>query len=252
MVDYINEIFIQFIHFSKSNPVVSGIVSIWGFGVVTFVFRQIPNQIWQILVKQFTVRVVINSKDEAFYNLIQWYEDKGYGNKARTLRLNNGSSGDSDKKKILSAGYGNHYFFFYKLPFRLTRSKEKVGNFYDVRESIEIVTIGRSQKPIRRLLEVSNSSLDSAKMTKVYKWDDGYWLFSHDQLARPLESISLQENIREKLIQHLTKFKADKNWYLMHGIPYRTGICLYGPPGTGKTSLVRAICGTENFWIVGT
>ncbi len=240
MLEVLNEGFTSFTAFAKSNPVLSGIVSLWGLGVITFIFREIPNQVWEIFVKQFTVRVVINCRDEAFVNLMKWYQDTGKSNKSRTLRL---TDGQSASKKILSAGYGNHYFWFNNYPFKLKRQKEENGNAYYVRENIEIITIGRSQKPLRKILNASNPLLDSTKMTKVYKWQEGYWSFSHDQLVRSLESITLSQKLKLKLINHLKTFKSDKEWYESHGIPYRTGICLYGPPGTGKTSLVKSICG---------
>ncbi len=246
MFSFLNEIFIQFTSFTKTNPVVSGIVSLWGLGVVTFVFREVPNQVWEIILKQFTVRVIINCKDEAFYNIIKWYEDKGYGERSRTLRLNNGIHGFCETEQILSAGYGNHYFFFQGYPFRLNRSKEESGNSNFVKENIEIVTIGRSQQPIRNLLRASDPNIDSSKLTKVFKWDECYWQYSHDQIVRPLDSVTLDETNKLKLLSHLETFKNDKEWFLNHGVPYRTGICLYGPPGTGKTSLVRAICGLDH------
>lgn len=245
MFAYLNEVFIQFMGFTKANPVVSGIVSLWGLGVVTFVFREIPNQIWELVVKQFTVRVVVNCKDEAFYNIIQWYDENGYGKKSRTLRLNSGKDGTEDGNQILSAGYGNHYFFFQGLPFRLNRVKEEGGSAFSIREKIEIVTIGRSQKPIRKLLKSCDPNCDMGQLTKVYKWEGEYWSYSHDQVARSIDSITLEKGNKKKLLAHLDTFKRDKAWYLKHGIPYRTGVCLYGPPGTGKTSLVRAICGLD-------
>lgn len=174
MIRYLNDLLLQFSAFTKSNPVVSGVVSLWGLGVVTFLFREIPNKVWAFVVSQFTVRVVINCKDEAFFSLIKWYESQGYGKRARTLRLNNGRSGEADSQEILSAGYGNHFFIFKGHPFKMSREKEESGNNYYTRESIEVVTVGRSQKPIRDLLTSCNPELDSAVQTKVYKWDESF------------------------------------------------------------------------------
>ncbi len=244
MLELLNEWFASFTVFAKSNPVVSGIVSLWGLGVITFIFKKIPGQLWHMFVKQFTVRVVINGGDEAFINLMKWYQETGKSNNSRTLRLTNGKG---ESKEILSAGYGNHYFWFNNLPFKLVRKKEEGGTTEKVRESIELITIGRSQDKLKRILEASNPFFDSTKMTKVYRWEHNlFWSLSHDQLVRSLDTVILPHKIKVNLVNHLKVFKADRDWYESHGIPYRTGLCLYGPPGTGKTSLVRSICGLDS------
>lgn len=247
MLTYLNNIFVEFIGFAKANPVISGIAGVWGLGVLTFVMKEVPEQVMLIFAKQFTVSIEINCQDLAFHNFISWYENSGHSLKSRTLRITQNKHSEDDSLSILSAGYGNHFFFFNGYPFKLTRSKEASGNFYSVREKIELVTIGRSQAPIRNLLKAIDPLSDSTKKTKVYKWDEGYWSFAFEQDVRSLESIMLKKNQKDQLINHLKNFNNDRDWYFIHSIPYRTGICLYGPPGTGKTSLVRAICGINGY-----
>lgn len=239
----LNDAFISFTSYSKSNPVISGIVSLWGLGVITFIFREIPGHLGKIFIKQFTVRVAITSEDEAFVNVMRWYQESGQSKKSRTLRL---TDCRHTRSKVLSAGLGNHYFWFNNFPYKLTRKKETTGNTHHIRESIEIVTIGRSQKSLLNLIQESNPFIDSSKLTRVYKWEEDWWNYSHEQTVRSLDSITLGKEVRSSLLNHLKDFKNDKDWYEGHGIPYRTGICLYGPPGTGKTSLVRSICGLDS------
>ena len=243
MLTIINDLFLQFKEFTKINPVISGVVGLWGLTVISFFFKEVPGYLWSVFVKQFTVTVVINCKDEAFYHFIMWYQKEGHSEKARTLRLNNGRYGNSRSKAVLSAGYGNHYFFMNGMPFKLSRTKEKAGNFNEVKESLSLTTIGRNQKPILKILEEITPRICPSKETKIYKWIEGYWKYSYAQEIRGLETIILESNVEKKLVKHMDNFENDMSWYKKHSIPYRTGICLYGPPGTGKTSLVKAICG---------
>lgn len=236
----------QFTNYSKANPVVSGIVGVWGLGVLTFLIRSMPMYLFQIAIKQFTVRVVISSFDDSFYHVIRWYEKVGLSKRARTLRLNRDLSNyNSDKNEILSAGHGNHYFFFCGLPFCLSRYKDSSSSERSSinRENLEIITIGRSQRPIRKLLESANPRISATSLTRVFKWSETYWMFAYERPVRDFKSIILSDQIKMTILEHLDNFKNDRSWYESHCIPYRTGICLYGPPGTGKTSLVRAVCG---------
>lgn len=241
MNELFNNFLEQFQRYSQSNPVISGVVSIWGLTVVTFIFREVPSKVWKVLERQFTVRLNINNTDEAFYHFMRWYEGVGFSQTARTLRLDENRASE----EVLSAGYGAHYFFFRGRPFRLTRERQEGKEVFDVKETVEIVTIGRSQEALREIIKVSKPVSNDANVTKVYKWKKGHWELASEQPIRPFKTIILADKHRKALKSHLNQFRHEKEWYLDHGIPYKTGICLYGPPGTGKTSLVKAICGEE-------
>lgn len=227
--------------FTKINPVVSGIISLWGLGMITYLCRELPLRIWNILEKQFTVTLELQCRDEDFFNFMVWFEKQGFGSKARTLKM---SAKEFEEGKTLSAGFGNHYFFYNNRPYKLHRYKETNAGARDIRESLILTTIGRCQKPIRQILDAIDPKKDATKITHIHRWEDA-WNFCHEQEARKLDTVILSSEAENVIKNHLTTFKNDKKWFNDHGIPYRTGICLYGPPGTGKTSLVKAIAGME-------
>jgi mitochondrial chaperone BCS1 len=244
MIEIFNQYFNDFNSFTKSNPVVSGIIGLWGLGVVTYFLKEIPQKIIEIIKEQFTVTLYLSCRDEAYYHFLRWYQVKGYSAKARGLKLND--SGSTYNDTILSAGYGQHYFFYKNYPFRLIRRKETNTGLRNIKEEIIILTIGRSQKRILDIIADITPKPDKKKLTKVMKWtDDHGWHFSFEQKSRQLDSVILSDQNQSFLRKSLDRFKSDKTWYEEHGIPYRMGICLYGPPGTGKTSLVKAIAAEE-------
>lgn len=240
MLEKVNYFFNQFSSFAQINPVVSGILGLWGIAVVTFLCRELPVKAMKFFVKHFTIRIVIYSSNDSFHDTLKWLEENNISEKMRSLRLS-GTAGD----KIISAGFGDHYFFFNNHPFKITRSTEDKGSLYELREKLELITIGRTQTNIRKLLKTISPDIVISMETKIYKWSEGYWEYSHSQVNRKLETVILEDKVKSKLLSHLDNFKKKKCWYQKHGIPYRTGICLYGPPGTGKTSLVKALCDTE-------
>lgn len=58
---------------------------------------------------------------------------------------------------------------------------------------------------------------------------------------RPMDSIILEDKIKDALINGVTTWKNSKDWYLSHFLKYKLGILLYGEPGCGKSSLIQAI-----------
>lgn len=55
------------------------------------------------------------------------------------------------------------------------------------------------------------------------------------------DTIVLNNEVKTKLKNDLSKFLSEKKEYENKGVPWKRGYLLYGPPGTGKTSLIRAI-----------
>lgn len=71
--------------------------------------------------------------------------------------------------------------------------------------------------------------------------------FGQPKRKRPLESVVLEEGVKERIVDDLQAFLDARTWYLDRGIPYRRGYLLYGPPGTGKSSFIQALAGHLDF-----
>lgn len=79
--------------------------------------------------------------------------------------------------------------------------------------------------------------------TFVWKADASCWRRRGIVNQRSLNSVVLDQTLKEKLLQDVDKFGSSTtmNWYTTHGIPYKRGYLFHGPPGTGKTSFIRAL-----------
>ncbi|KAH7329647.1 P-loop containing nucleoside triphosphate hydrolase protein [Stachybotrys elegans] len=114
-------------------------------------------------------------------------------------------------------------------------------------EAIRIVCLGRTVAPIKKFLNTcrafSRGRVES--FVSVFTSSDGSWCEQSLQPTRPLETIHLDPEIKQDLLEDIQDYidPETRRFYTDRGIPYRRGYLLYGPPGTGKTSLCMAIAG---------
>ena len=225
----------------KQNQFVAGSLSFWALTLVGDFLKAVPIKMYTTIKNQVTTTVSISNYDKSFYDFLEWYEKNKYKKYSRTLKLTNGKWGFDDKG-VLSAGLGLHFFiwdktFFY---FSVTDSTNS-GNSDKDKQNIVISFIGRdSSKMLRFISEIAPKKAKNDDVLVVNKYAD-HWIKLTEEPKRMLDSISINEDSKNKLISHIDNFYKNKDFYLKNGIPYRTCILLHGPPGTGKTSIIKAI-----------
>jgi chaperone BCS1 len=85
------------------------------------------------------------------------------------------------------------------------------------------------------------------KTTIYNSWGTEWKPFGNPRRKRPLESVVLQEGVKERIVEDVEDFISSSSWYHDRGIPYRRGYLLYGPPGTGKSSFIQALAGELDY-----
>ncbi|KAI2941188.1 hypothetical protein CBS147322_9493 [Aspergillus niger] len=84
--------------------------------------------------------------------------------------------------------------------------------------------------------------------TSIYNsWGTEWKLFGQPRRKRPLDSVVLDEGVKERIVEDVQDFVGSGKWYHDRGIPYRRGYLLYGPPGTGKSSFIQALAGELDY-----
>ena len=75
----------------------------------------------------------------------------------------------------------------------------------------------------------------------IYTNKEGKWESKESKNARKLDTVLLQNSIKESIKLDMELFLNSEEWYSHRDIPYTRGYLLYGIPGTGKTSLIKSL-----------
>ena len=246
MLENLTVAYQDFLAFAKANPIVAGVVSLWGLTVVTFLCRTLPSKIYNAVKKQVTTHLVVNSCDEVYLELLEWVSANKMHSWVRNLNFNNAKQawvGDDWRAvPMISIGYGTTMFMFRGRLFFMNRVKEQANATSKVKEVITLTLLGRSHKVFEQLFGKIKKEYKEDDRVKIYRWDTSDWRSLNSQRKRGIDTVITDAGVKESIVDHIETFVAEKDWFNDHGIPYRTGILLYGPPGTGKTSLIKAIC----------
>jgi len=235
--DIITKIFAFINGLSSGNQMIAGAISLWAMGVVTYLFRQLPQRIGRFLFKHLTTTVTFTSQNPSFHNMLKWFETNGYAEKLRNIKVSEGQWGYEDT--IKSVGYGTHVVWLGWVPLWVTLLKEQTVSSVE-KETLTLLKIGRSHRVFNDLAkEVSKKKEDG--LVDIYYAKSDAWEFKAAVPKRMFDSVIIDLSSLEELKVTIDRFVKSEAWYIKHGIPYTLGIMLYGPPGTGKSSLIKAI-----------
>jgi hypothetical protein len=238
---------------SKENPVLAGVLSLWGLSVVTFVFRSVPGRILDFVERQFTTTLVINNNDQIYYDFLAWVSANKMHSFVRNLNFNNNGKWGYGKAMI-SIGYGRIFFLFGRRLMTMDRMKQDATNTVEVKEQITLTLYGRNRKVFENLFNMIKEEVekDKDRYIHVYRWKNSSWTSMSKQYKRNINTVVIPKADKEELIDFIDRFMKDKTFCLDNGIPWRTGILLMGPPGTGKSSLIRALCAyfSKNLYLI--
>lgn len=114
-------------------------------------------------------------------------------------------------------------------------------------QEINIMAYGTDTTIIKDFIDeaIVHSMKKDSDMISIYeqhRWGFG-WTKAQTKKPRELQSVVLNSNLQEEMIEDIKRFQNSAQWYIDKGVPYRRGYLLYGPPGTGKTSFTQAIAG---------
>lgn len=117
-------------------------------------------------------------------------------------------------------------------------------------ETITLTTLYRHRHIFEDLFTEAHAHAAKShegKTTIYNSWGTEWRPFGQPRRKRPLQSVILDEGVKEKITGDVQDFISSAQWYHDRGIPYRRGYLLYGPPGTGKSSFIQALAGELDY-----
>jgi ATP-dependent Zn protease len=93
-----------------------------------------------------------------------------------------------------------------------------------------------------KTINVSDKNIEKNNINIYVTNEYGEWYVYNKIPSRNLDSVYIDNNLKNKLIEDITIFLSSEEEYNTYGIPYKKTFLLTGPPGMGKTSLIKAVC----------
>jgi len=152
----------------------------------------------------------------------------------------------------LVPGQGRHILRYGNALIAVNRQREKSFDLQSGEpfETITLTTLYAYRNVFEKLFTEAHRLAQQTQEGKtiIYTaWGTDWRPFGEPKRKRPLESVVLEEGVKERIVDDLKAFLDTRTWYLDRGIPYRRGYLLYGPPGTGKSSFIQALAGELDF-----
>jgi chaperone BCS1 len=226
-----------------SSTIVATIVAAILAALKTFAWT-LPRKFWDWLVQRLTLSITFASGESGYALLRDWLADHPYAKKARAVKM---VYNPAANKFVLAPGHGSHLLWFDKSPLWIQYLKTKppgdsIVSFAEESYTVKMLALHHT-KMERFLAELERYQKKEVSSLVVYTWRGGYWNWFGAKRKRSLDTVYMQESLKNEIIVAITNFLASEEWYAARGIPWRLGIMLEGGPGTGKTTLATALAG---------
>lgn len=181
--------------------------------------------------------------------ILRWYLKTEYSRRSGSVSLYNRNAWWDDEDNLtkinpsdyIGIGAGTHFFMFQRTVCWLTLTEERTKGIVIPKLKVSFLTPNRQIVADFITMVIRETESDKVGKSMVSRFSGDGWIELGELPDRPLETIFIDQEIKDNLVDKIQWFFDNREWYVKHGLPYKMVIALTGPPGNGKTSLFRAL-----------
>lgn len=252
------------------NPLFAGGIGLGALGAAAAFARKGAIRAADVARHRLLVNVEISKQDPAYPWILAWLSQPrptpGWI-ASRITRIHNlsvattttsrsqgafGAGGSGSAHFFLQPGYGRHIIKHGSAYIAVNREKHSTANMNtgEPHEIVQLTTLWAHRHVFEQVFSEAHRLAAQANQgkTTIYSARGVDWMsLGEPKTKRPLESVLLDEGVKENLLRDVQDFLGSQEWYVGRGIPYRRGYLLFGPPGSGKSSFIHALAGELDF-----
>ncbi|KAF8460460.1 P-loop containing nucleoside triphosphate hydrolase protein [Russula ochroleuca] len=225
--------------------------------------RRLYSASYRNLMDRFFITATFESEDSSYEWMMFWLSSRPQFRQFRDFSVSTSGLSDDSALEIddnmdeelrrrtrpvrYLPSYSSNCWLWYKGRYiTISRTKEE-NRWYSDKSTLEITILSRDRSILDSLILEARQNWLSSRSDKIDVYaSEGFnndWNHVASRSKRPLDSIILDDGIRDFLLEDARDFIKSRQWYADRGIPFRRGYLLYGAPGSGKTSIIHSLAG---------